>query len=807
MKQLTLLIILIILSACSAKQDQTGRNVFNENKKADWISDARPLPEYDSLFYSDQPAPLFRKEFITGNNLNSAKLYITAAGYYKVSVNGKTIEDNVLDPAWTDFSKTIYYQEYDVTSLLSEGKNCLGVITGNGFYNPLPLLKWGRRNLRNDLSVGKPVFIAKLILNYTGGASDEIITDKSWKYSYGPLLKNCVYLGVAYDARNIIKDWDLAGFDDASWQTAKTGKEPDGELRKAFFPPVRITEEIHPLNIYSPEKGIYIADMGVNFTGTYRIKIEGEKGDTIIFRFGERIYDDGTLNSMTTVAGQIKRKGMGGPGAPDIAWQTDSYIVGGDDAEWFTPDFTYHTYRYMEIKGLKYEPQLSDITGLCLHSDIPRTNSFVCSSGLLSSIQDMTLRTFRANLVSVQSDCPAREKFGYGGDLNATAESFIGNFDMHSFYRKTIYDWADAMNDSVFVDTAPYVGIRYCGISWESAFIITQYYLYLYYNDTSLINEFYERDRQWMDKAGHIHPEGIVHEGLSDHESLEPVPVELTGTCHYLQCARIMQTFASITGDSESKAKYEQLEQKLTDLIRAEFIDKPVTGKINRQTLFSTLLYHRLVPEKSIKAITDSLRTAIRKGPSGHLTTGIFGTKYTLEALSEFASPGEVFDIVNSTAYPGWGYMIERGATTVWETWKESDNTYSNCHPMFGSVTEWFYRWLGGIRPLPEAPGFKKFILAPYLASGLDSVNCIYHSPFGKIVSDWKKEGKDHVVYHFIIPGGSTAMVDLQSGNFRKIELLKNNKQSETGLSSGLETGQFELSGGEYLITVNLPPK
>jgi len=797
----------VFLSTCQSNQEKTQRNVFTEPTKAEWITDSRPLPEYDSLFYSDQPAPLFRKEFIAGNNLNSAKLYITAAGYYKVSVNGKTIEDNVLDPAWTDFSKTIYYQEYDVTSLLSEGENCLGVITGNGFYNPLPLLKWGRRNLREDLSVGKPAFIARLILNYTDGKSEEIVTDESWKYSYGPLLKNCVYLGVTYDARRKIAGWNLAGFDDGSWQKVVPGKDPGGKLTEAFFPPVRITEEINPQNIYSPGKGIYIVDMGVNFTGTYRIKISGNRGDTVTFRFGERIYDDGSLNPMTAVAGQIKKKGMGGRGAPDIAWQTDSYIIGGNDEEWFTPDFTYHTFRYMEIAGLKYQPQLSDITGLFLHSDIPRTNSFSSSSELLNSIQDMTIRTFRANLVSVQSDCPAREKFGYGGDLNATAESFICNFDMQAFYRKTIYDWADAINDSVFVDTAPYVGIRYCGISWESAFLITQYYLHQYYNDTEIIREFYDRDKEWMDKAERIHPEGIVHEGLSDHESLEPVPVELTGTCHYLQCARIMQTFASLMGDAESERRYAQLEQKLTATIRKEFLEKPVTGKINRQTLFSSLLYHRVVPDEAIRAITDSLRAAIKNGPSGHFITGIFGTKYALEALSEFASPGEVFDIVNSADYPGWGHMIERGATTVWETWKESDNTYSNCHPMFGSVTEWFYRWLGGIRPLPDEPGFKKFILAPYLPSGLDSVNCIYHSPFGKIVSDWKKEGKDHVVYHFIIPGGSTAMVDLQSGNFRKIELLKNNKQSEKGLSSGLETGQFELSGGEYLITVNLPPK
>ena len=299
-----------------------------------------------------------------------------------------------------------------------------------------------------------------------------------------------------------------------------------------------------------------------------------------------------------------------------------------------------------------------------------------------------------------------------------------------------------------------------------------------------------------------IHPEGIVHKGLSDHESLEPVPVELTGTCHYLQCARIMQTFASVMGDKENERKYEQLAQKLKAIVKAEFWDKSVKGKINRQTLFSTLLYHDIIPENEIEAATDSLRAAIKNGPSGHFSTGIFGTKYVLETLSEYASPGEVFSIVNSTEYPGWGHMIDRGATTVWETWKESDNTYSNCHPMFGTVTEWFYRWLGGIRPVDDQPGFKKFIISPTVPDELDFVNCSYNSPIGEIISNWKKNGSGGVQYRIRIPEGSTALVYLQPGKVQKVEIIKENKPLKTITPEGLSKGKFELSEGEFLITV-----
>lgn len=801
MKYLYLFLVCIILIACTSALQQEML-VLGLGDKAQWIQDDRQLPANDSLFYLDHPAPLFRKEFSAKGAIEQAHLLITAAGYYKASINGSAVETNVLDPAWTDFSKRIYYADYDVTALIQEGENCLGVALGNGFYNPLPLRKWGRRNLRADLAqVGKPSFIAKLVVRYTNGQSEEIVSDQSWSYAYGPLVRNSVYLGVTYDARKTIEDWDSPNFEAQSWQPAQVTEGPGGKLQRAFFPPVAITQEITPVDIYSPQAGTWIVDMGVNFTGTFKIKLSGNPADTIAFRVGERVYEDGSLNPMTAVIGQIKRPGVGGPGAPDVAWQGATYIIGESDDQWFQPEFTYLTYRYMEITGLQQKPEIADIKGLFLHSKVAAPNHFSSSSELLNSIQEATERTFLANLVSVQSDCPAREKFGYGGDINATSESFIYNFDMQDFYRKTIYDWVDAMQDSTFIDTAPFVGVQYCGISWESAFLTTQYYLYLYYKDTEIINELYELDKQWMDKAARLHPDGLVEKGLSDHESLEPVPVELTGTTHYLQCANIMATFAQLMGDQEAEEQYTQLANELKQIVKERFWDQFVEGPINRQTLFATLLYHDIVPAEDKEAAKDSLLQAVQNGPAGHFNTGIFGTKYALEALSTVTSPTQVFDIVNSTAYPGWGHMIDRGATTIWETWKESDNIYSNCHPMFGTVTEWYYRWLGGIRPDLTKPGFEEFILAPYTPAELEFANCTYHSPFGPIVSNWKKTGKDTYQYEVSIPTGSTAKVSLPLTPSQSLVLKRKPENAEVTDIAALQSGQFKLEAGEYIIT------
>lgn len=795
-------IIVLLLLLLSNNKLEARDSTLHVNDSIYWISDGKTPFNNDSLFYSDDPAPLFRKEFQLKGELKSAKLLIGSAGYYKATINGVKIGRNFLDPAWTDPSKRIYYSEYDITKSLNKSSNCIGVMLGNGFYNPLPLRMWGNRNLRGTLNTGKPQFICKIIIEYEDGTLEETGTNESWKYSYGPIIKNNVYLGEVYDSGQEKNGWNSIDFDDTLWRNAISSLSPDGKLMKSFFPGIEIIENINPHNIYHLKDQVFIVDMGVNFSGTYRIRLSGNAGDSVIFRFGERIYEDSTLNPMTTVAGQIKSKGRGGPGAPDVALQSDLFIFGSDTSVWFQPEFTSHTYRYMEINGLKYEPRLNDIVGLALGTNVINENSFVTSSDLINSIQEATRRTFLSNLQSVQSDCPAREKFGYGGDLNATSEAFIYNFDMHAFYRKTIYDWFDAINDSIFIDTAPFVGIKSCGISWESAFLITQYYLYLYYNDIDIVRELYDYNKKWMDKVARLHPDIIIDFGLGDHESLTPVPVKLTGTCHYLQCAEIMHQFSILMDDKLSTKKYASLSNTIRIKLKEHFWDKPVDIEINKQTLYASLLYFNIIPEGEIEIAVNLLLKSLKEAPSEHFTTGIFGTKYILDVLSRYVSPNKVMQIVNDRRYPGWGYMIEKGATTIWETWKESDDIYSNCHPMFGSVSEWFYRWLGGIKADYNYPGFKKFIIAPNATDQLDFVKSTYSSPNGKIVSNWKKDD-EKIIYEIEIPSGSTATIKLnkepsQSIIVSEIHTLATSSKNQKIIYE--ET--FDLNSGKYLLTV-----
>ena len=795
-----LLINLLLISGCNGKGKNLPDPGLSDLGKAFWITDEREWPSDDAEMYGNLPAPIFRKEFSVNNEVKSAILHITAAGYYSAFINGERIGKNILDPAWTNFSKRIYYSSYDLTKQLKQGNNTLGTTLGNGFYNPLPLRMWGKYNLREGLPSGKPCFIARLTIEYADGKKEEIITDRNWRYSYGPVMKNNVYLGEVYDAGHEQKDWITSGFDESSWKNSIIVNGPGGKLQKAFFPPVQITDTIIPVRIKKVAHDTSIIDMGVNYTGLYSIKLKGEKGDTVRFRFGERIYDNGRLNTMTQVCGQIKRKGMAGEGAPDIAWQTDTYVFSDKNEVLYTPSFTFHIFRYMEVTGLDYIPEISDIEGYAFNTNVSSSGSFSSSDKLLNEIQVATRRTFLDNLISVQSDCPGREKFGYGGDLNATSESFIYNFDMKDFYRKTIYDWVDAMKDSAFIDTAPFVGIIYCGLSWESAFLTTQDKLLLYYNDTALVRELYPLDLLWMEKAAQLHPEGVVKTGLADHEALKKVPVELIGTTHYLDCARIMTRFAAMMGDKENEDRFRQLANRLKNMMIKMFWTESLPDSINKQTLFATLLYYDIIPGQEKDRALDSLLKAVKKGPAGHFTTGIFGTKYILEALSEIGKTDDVYKIVSSREFPGWGHMIDRGATTIWETWKESDNTYSNCHPMFGTVTEWYYRWLGGIQPDQEHPGFEHFFIRPSSPAGLDKAECSYLSPHGKIVSDWSRKGKDLIEYYIVVPEGTSANVTIPLKNGQKLELIEAGRSGSAVMPAEEAGKSFILKPGTYTI-------
>jgi alpha-L-rhamnosidase len=791
-----------------------------EDWRAAWIMRPRSEPPTGQTMFDNDPAPLFRKEFDLGRTVARARIRVSGLGYYEVYLNGRRVGDHMLDPGWTTYSKRVLYSTYDVTSQVKRGRNAIGVMLGNGWFNPLPLLMWGSLNLREHLTVDEPRVCLQLVVDFASGDSETIGTDDSWKVGSGPILRNSVYLGEVYDARKEQPGWDRAGFDDSRWQQAVPANKPVGPLRVQDAPPIRITRILKPVKLSEPKPGVYIFDFGQNYAGWIRLHVQGPAGTEVKMRYGELLQPNGRLNGLTSVCGQIKEGGAAyrynGTGAPKTAWQMDEYILKGLGQETYCPRFTFHGFRYVEITGLPQRPALGDIEGLRLNSDVTPAGSFTCSNEEFNRIQEMVLWTELSNLFSVESDCPHREKFGYGGDMVAASEAAIFNFDMERFYAKAVQDLDDAVRtNGGFTETAPFVGISDEGlgggsgpVGWGTAQPFLQWELYQYYGDLNLLAAQYPVTKRWIDFLQTCASDDLLDNGISDHESLEPKPRALTGTAFYYYNVRLFAKIARALGKEPDATEADALSEKIKAAFNRKFL-KPGSGiyDTGTQACQAFAFYMKLVPREEQPRALEVLAHDIVDVHKGHLTTGIFGTKYMLNALSDFGRSDLAYEIVNQRTFPGWGYMLENGATTLWEHWELSDNTYSHNHPMFGSVSEWFYKGLGGINPAPDAVAFDKILIKPRLVAGLNWVKSSYDSVRGKIVSDWKSEG-DKFKLRVRVPVGASATVFLPAKAESSImEGAKPLEQAKCVHLMRMEKSQaiITIVSGEYEFTSVLP--
>ncbi|GAF79397.1 unnamed protein product, partial [marine sediment metagenome] len=518
-------------------------------------------------------------------------------------------------------------------------------------------------------------------------------------------------------------------------------------------------------------------DMGRNFTGWIRLRVKGPAAGTKVrLRYGELLYPDGMLNVLTSTCGQIKSAAkLPFPeyGPPAVAWQSDTYILKGGNEETFTPRFTFHGFRYVEVTGYTGSPELNVLEGLRLNSDVENVGSFLCSNERFNLIHNMVSWTFLSNLFSVQSDCPHREKFGYGGDIVACDEACMYLFDMAAFYSKVVRDFADDVRpNGGFTETAPYVGIGDSGlgegagpVAWGTVHPLLLWHLYLYYGNRQIIEEQYDRLKPWVALLEANAKEFILDNGLGDHESLVPKSKALSGTAFYYYNVRICEHLATVVGRANDVKRFTELAEKIERAFNDKFFDRK-TGRYDggSQANQAIALTFNLVPEKVLKSALDILMKDIVENRNGNLSTGIFGTKYLLDVLSTHDRGDIAYSIVNQESFPGWGHMLERGATTLWEHWAFSDNIYSHNHPMFGSVSEWFFKHLAGIQCDPKGPGFKKIIIRPEIIGDLTWVKAHYHSIHGRIGSQWQLD-EDRLTMGVTIPVNTTATVYVVAKN------------------------------------------
>ena len=712
--------------------------------RAEWITGDYVVPAEDdyAAHFADAPAPVLRRRFaLPAKPVSGAVWRIASPGMRDAFVNGTRVTATAL-PLWTAYDRRVLEDEFDVAALLRGGEdNCLSLELGNGWWNPLPMRMWGRFNLRDTLAHGTPAVRATLDIAFADGTRLQIVTDGSWEAADGPVLRNNIYLGERRDARR----------EPDAWRPARISLDPPkGEvLPRGDTPPVVVYDRWKARDVSPLPNGRWLIDFGVNFAGTVRATFRDTRdGDEIALRYGELTYSDGSLNTATSVAGQQKNPAIDPPG---VAEQRDTVICPGAARFTFEPRFTFHGFRYAEVSGLRRAPAPEDFEALAWSADVKDSASFECSDPKINLLWDVCRRTFRSNLQGVQSDCPARERFGYGGDLAVTAESLILNYDMAAFYRKVVRDRCDMESlRGVFSSTTPDVfpdndlsALRSGKFSmgWAVDVPIVVDLLLRYYGDTETMREAYPHLRRFLVHCAEAFDVNHVPPCIGDHEALEKADHVMTAQCHYHQFLKLTAKFARLLGEDGDVERFEATARELEGVFAAAARYVPAKGFVGngRQGEECFAIYHGMLPPADLDAAYGILRNdVIAHGYA--LSTGIFSTKYLLEILTGRGDAEIAGQVLTHKGFPGWYNMLDNGATTLWETWAQSDDIYSQNHPMFGSCAAWLMRGILGIKVADDAVGCDKVSIEPHAAAGVTWARGHLDTPRGRIRVSWKLE-------------------------------------------------------------------
>ena len=697
-----------------------------------------------------QPAalPVFARQFALDGTVARARLYATGLGMYAATINGQPVSTGVLEPPETDYTKRVVYTAYDVTSLLRDGANSIGVMLGNGLYNVPPTPGRYEKLTRSD---GPPKLLAQLEVTYTDGRTERVVTDSSWRSTLGPVTFTNWYGGEDFDARRVQPGWDQGGADLSTWQDAVqvTPPGPQTVLAARSTPPIQPAARITPVAITQPKPGDYVFDMGVNFAGWEQLHVSGPAGTTVTMRIGELLNPDGTVQQ----AGN-------GTGAP--IW--DSYTLSGQGAETWHPQFVYHGFRYLEVTGLPAPPTEQTVTGIELHTANPPAGSFSSSNQLLNSIHGIIGQAIANNMYSVLTDCPDREKLGWLEEDHLVFGSVSRNNDVAAYYRFLEQNMADAQTpDGLIPDIAPEYVVFAGGFrddpNWGGTFILAPWQLYLTYGDVATLRAYFPAMQRYLSYLSGKAQDGILNYGLGDWVASDTsTPLAVTATYAYHQLAATMSDIASVLGDSAGQQNYAQLASTIATAFNNQFLD-PAHGTYasGSQASDALALDMGIVPQQYQSAVLAHLIASIR-AQGNHLTVGEIALPSVFRVLEDAGRDDVLYDVATQTTSPSYGYQVTHGATSLTELWDGPTAGQSQDHFMLGAIDEWFTSGLGGIRAAPGAVGYDRLVIAPAVVGDLTDVSASYGSVRGPISTRWTRQGRQ-LQLDVTVPAGTTATV------------------------------------------------
>jgi len=762
-----------------------------------------------------------RHGFTVTSPIKSARLYATSLGAYEVFLNGKRVDDQVLSPGWTDYRQRVVYQTYDVTSMLAQGQDTIGALLAPGWYSDS--LEWLQQP--NDYGATPPALRAQLRIEHADGSVDWINTEASWQANTSYILHSEIYDGESQDGRALFRT--LGSFANSAiaddWPHATIISPAPPEIVAQSFQPIRVERVMPAKTLTQPRPGVWIYDFGQNMSGVEQIRVHGPAGTRVRMRFAEVLNPDGTLYTENL----------------RTAKATDYFSLNGSADEEFTPQFTFHGFRYAELTGLPTAPGKDDVKALVIHTAAPFTAKLATGSAMINQLWSNILWGQRSNFVGLPTDCPQRdERLGWMADAQVFWRAASYNMALAPFSRKFAADMRGTQVDS------PYFGIYAPGTSrphmgsgagWSDAGVVIPWTSWLQTGDTRIINQNWAAMERYLDAIHAANPDGLWknESGTPFGDWLSPegkTDYVLIATAYWAYDTTLMRQMALATGRTADAEKYAQLFDKIRDAFDRQFVhpdgfiagaDNSTSpfGQINNpnakskggdtQTSYVLALHMNLLPENLRAAAAKHLADKIE---ANHdlLGTGFLGTPYLLEVLTRAGYAKLAYTLLLNTRYPSWGYMVTHGATTMWERWNgdqmrndPSMNSYN--HYAYGAVADWIYRYAAGVDTSAMGPGFHTILLHPVFDARLGSVSFDYNSTYGPIHSDWKV-ANGTATWHVTLPANTTGWLPLNADEASQYKLDGAALNSSNLAQAKSQNGQqgYEVTPGSYTFTIGL---
>ncbi|MGA1978693.1 MAG: family 78 glycoside hydrolase catalytic domain [Bacteroidales bacterium] len=684
--------------------------------------------------------PLFRREFAISKKVEGAYLFISGLGQYTISIDGRSPDDRFLSPGWTLYSKTCFYDGYDLTNRLSPGIHAIGITVGNGFFNI------DRERYRKLVAAwGMPMMRIIVLINYADGSSEQLVSDNKWKTAASPVTYTSIYGGEDFDSRLKQPGWDLPGFDESKWQKVLIVKGPGGCMKSEEDYPLKIMQTFKPAITKKMPNGTFVYDFGQNASGIPEIWVSNAANRTIRLTPGEVLDNNG----------YVDQTGSGGP-------MYFEYTADGNKTESWRPSFSYYGFRYVGLNGAvpagfpnpENEPVVDNILFHHIRNSAPSAGHFQCSNVLFNRIYNLIDWAIRSNLTSVITDCPHREKLGWLEVPHLMGTSLQFTYDIRNLYEKIVDDMMDSQLENGLVpDIAPeYVqfldGFR-DSPEWGSSAVIIPWYLYEWYGDKQTMNKAWNMMTRYVKYLQTKSESGILAYGLGDWCDLGPkyigfsqlTPVSLTATSIYFYDLSILSRMASILDKPDESKYYRKSAEDVKMAFLNEFYN-PETHVIatGSQTSYSMPLVVGLIDPDKKQDVYNNLIKSIKQNEYA-LTAGDIGFHYLVRALQDAGADDIIWKMNDRDNVPGYGYQLRKGATSLTESWQALQSV-SNNHMMLGHLMEWFFSGIGGLRQVDGSVGYQRIIIDPQPVGDLTWAEVSHTCIRGEIYIKWEKHNQ-----------------------------------------------------------------